>query len=114
MPQSTLLSEHQVMLDPTFGARVRAAFCRIARDVLAEDPTTPGNPLRVALARQVLTGGDWTAPGLAPIVATDAAVSAAAASSPSPADGAQAAITDEQILDAVRRAWNITAGVSPS
>lgn len=115
MPVSTLLSENDLMRDPTFGARVRTAFCRVARDVLAEDPTTPGNPLRVSLARQVLNPGDWATPGLAPVIATDAEVSAAAAagSSGTP-DSAQAAVTDAQILDAVRRAWNLTSGFSPS
>ncbi|MEU6755974.1 hypothetical protein [Streptomyces sp. NPDC046685] len=113
MPISTLLNEHELMRNTTFTARVRAAVCRVARDVLVEDPTTPGNPLRVSLARQVLNPGGWTTPGLTPVIATDAEISAAAAGSPDTPDSAQAAITDELILDAVRRAWNLTAGVAP-
>ncbi|RSS97267.1 hypothetical protein EF903_01730 [Streptomyces sp. WAC05292] len=115
MPVSTLLNEHELMRDTKFAARVRAAFIREARVVLEEDPATPGNPLRVALARQVLNPGDWTTPGLAPVIATDSEVAAAAATgSTGTAESAQAAVTDDLILSAVRRAWNVTAGVSPS
>ncbi|WP_330335702.1 hypothetical protein OHS33_38640 (plasmid) [Streptomyces sp. NBC_00536] len=111
MSTSTLLAEHELMRDPIFGARVRAAFCRLARDVLAEDASTPGNPLRVSLARQVLNPGGWDTPGLAPVIATDPQVSAAAAAATGAPEAAQSAVTDAQILDAVRRAWNVTAGV---
>ncbi|MFG2986266.1 hypothetical protein ACGFYQ_34280 [Streptomyces sp. NPDC048258] len=116
MPISTLLNEHDLLMrNAQFAARVRAAFSRVAREVLTEDPSTPGNPLRVSLARQVLNPGDWSNPGLAPVIATDPEISSSAAAGTinGTPDSAQAAVTDEQILDAVRRAWNVTAGVSP-
>ncbi|MER5482634.1 hypothetical protein ABT024_05370 [Streptomyces sp. NPDC002812] len=109
MPELNLLDEHALMRDPNFAARVRTAFCRLARDVLVEDAATPGNPLRVSLARQVLNPGSWDTPGLAPVIATDPQVSAAAAAGPP--EAGQSSVTDTQILDAVRRAWNVTAGV---
>lgn len=116
MPVSTLLSEHDLLMRNTkFAARVRAAFTRVAREILAEDPTTPGNPLRVSLARTVLNPGDWNNPGLAPVIAADPTVSAAAAAGfiSDTLDSAQAAVSDDLILAAVRSAWNITAGVTP-
>lgn len=115
MPASTLLDEHDNLVrNPTFAARVRTAFTRVAREVLAEAPEVDGNPLRVALARSVLNPNDFTAPGLAPVIASDPAVSEAAAAGriTGEPDSAQAAVTDEQILTAVRAAWNLTAGVS--
>ncbi|MFC0843563.1 hypothetical protein ACFH04_07430 [Streptomyces noboritoensis] len=72
---------------------------------------TPGNPLRLSLARSVLNPGDYTTPALAAVIATDPAVSDAGYT-PSDPDSAQAAVSDEQILTAVRAAWNITAGVT--
>ncbi|OEJ20999.1 hypothetical protein [Streptomyces subrutilus] len=114
MPASTLLQEHELVRNVAFGARVRTAITRVAREVLAEDPATPGNPLRVALARGTLSPGDYTTPGRAGVIAADPAISAAAAASPTPDDPqeAQKAITDEQILTAVRAAWNTMAGLS--
>lgn len=114
MPTSTLLQEHELVRNPAFGARVRTAVTRVAREVLAEDPSTPGNPLRVALARGSLNPGDYTGPGRAGIIAADPVISAAAASSATPDDPqeAQKAITDEQILAAVRTAWNTMSGLS--
>ncbi|AKN68773.1 hypothetical protein QR97_02215 [Streptomyces sp. PBH53] len=115
MPVSTLLDEHnQLVRNPTFAARVRTAFTRVAREVLSEDPETPGNPLRVSLARTVLNPSDFTNPGLTPVIAADPDISAAAAAGyqPDVPDSAQAAVTDEQILTAVRNAWNLTAGVT--
>jgi hypothetical protein len=113
---STLLDEHNHLVQNTsFAARVRTAFTRVAREVLQEDPTTPGHPLRMSLARTVLNPGDFTAPGLAPVIAADPGVSTAAAAGyvEGQPDSAQAAVTDEQILTAVRDAWNLTAGVAP-
>ncbi|MFE0640158.1 hypothetical protein ACFW2Y_00800 [Streptomyces sp. NPDC058877] len=114
MPISSLLDEHaRLMSNPDFCVRVRAAFVRIAREVLAEHPDTDGYPLRSALARGALTPSDLLGPGYAPLIATDPVVSAAAAAGyvEDQPSSAQAAITDEQLLDAVRRAWNLIAGV---
>lgn len=114
MPASTLLNEHELVRNPAFGARVRTAVTRVSREVLTEDPATPGNPLRAALARSTLNPGDYTTPGRAGVIAADPAISAAAAASTAPDDpeAAQRAITDEQILTAVRAAWNVMAGLS--
>ncbi|MEW1700118.1 hypothetical protein ACIQCR_17170 [Streptomyces sp. NPDC093249] len=109
MPVSTLLDEHALACDPKFGTRVRMACTRVAREVLAEVPTTPGNPLRVSLARTVLVPNDFTSPGLAPVIASDPGISATAAGR-ADSGSAQAAVTDEQILGAVRSAWNAIAG----
>ncbi|WP_053641456.1 MULTISPECIES: hypothetical protein [unclassified Streptomyces] len=111
---SSLLDEHtRLMCNADFCARVRAAFVRIAREVLAERPDTDGYPLRSALARGALTPSDLLGPGYAPLIATDPAISAAAAAGhvEGQPGSAQAAVTDGQLLDAVRRAWNLIAGV---
>ncbi|MGA5411552.1 hypothetical protein ACPCSC_30395 [Streptomyces lavendulocolor] len=114
MPVSPLLDEHDLLVrNAKFAARVRMAFTRVAREVLTESPDTPGNPLRVSLARALLNPGDLTGPGMAPLIATDPTVSAAAAAGrTADLDSAQNAVTDDQILNAVRGAWNLAAGVS--
>ncbi|MEU8540917.1 hypothetical protein AB0C52_13170 [Streptomyces sp. NPDC048717] len=117
MPVCSLLDEHDHLVrNPTFAARVRTAFTRVAREVLTEDPSTAGYPLRVSLARTVLNPGEFASPGLAPVIAADPAISAAAAAGhiPGDPDSAQAAVSDEQILTAVRAAWNSTAGITPA
>ncbi|MFE1270624.1 hypothetical protein [Streptomyces sp. NPDC058758] len=113
MPISALIDEHALMRSPAFADRVRTAFVRVAREVLAEDPDTQGYPLRSALARNALNPSDLTGPGYAPALATDPLVSAAAAAGrvEGQPDSSQAGITDEQLLDAVRRTWNLIAGV---
>ncbi|AWI32680.1 hypothetical protein [Streptomyces tirandamycinicus] len=112
MPLSTLLAEHDLLCNPKFGSRVRMALIRVARDVLNEDPATPGNPLRVGFARTVLTPGDFTSPGNASVIAADPTISTAAAAGAieGDPDSAQAALTDEQIVTAVSAAWNVLAG----
>ncbi|MEW1700366.1 hypothetical protein [Streptomyces sp. NPDC091278] len=102
------------MSNRVFAARVRVAYVRVAREVLAEDPETTGYPLRSAFARTVLTVTDLAGPGYAPLIATDPAVSAAAEAGhvEGQGDSAQAAVTDTMLQDAVRRGWNLSAGVS--
>ncbi|MFJ5143069.1 hypothetical protein [Streptomyces sp. NPDC088707] len=115
MPTSTLIAEHDLLMRSTvFAARVRAAFSRVAREVLAENPSISGYPLRSALARGALNPSDLTGPGYAPAIATDPLISAAAAAGQveGQPDSAQAAVTDDQLLDAVRRTWNLIAGVA--
>ncbi|NML55187.1 hypothetical protein HHL19_35320 [Streptomyces sp. R302] len=113
MPTSALVDEHALMCSPAFADRVRAAFARVAREVLTEAPATHGYPLRSALARSVLNPSDLTGPGYAPALATDPLISAAAADGriDGHPDSSQAAVTDDQLLDAVRRTWNLIAGV---
>ncbi|MBT2395260.1 hypothetical protein [Streptomyces sp. ISL-100] len=115
--RSALVHEHDLISNPVFCARVRMAFTRVAREVLSQqgDPGTPGNQLRVSLARSVLNPPDLTAHGMAPVIASDPDVSTAADAGriDGQADSAQSAVTDELILAAVRNAWDLTAGVNP-
>lgn len=118
MTLSSLQQEHDLLARNTlFTARVRMASTRYARSVLVEDPDIPGHPLRVSLARTVLSpsSGDFSAPGLAPVIAADPVISAAAAAGHDPADedSAQASVTDELIVAAVQLAWDLVAGVTP-
>ncbi|MFJ4342690.1 hypothetical protein [Streptomyces sp. NPDC088915] len=115
MPAIPLASMHALALNPEFAARVRMAWTYIARRVLTEDPDTPGNPLRVGLARTVLNPADLsvaTSAGLTPVITTcDTIITAAASASSQDPEAMDAAITDDQLLAAVEEAWNITAGV---
>ncbi|MGW4691009.1 hypothetical protein ACWEO1_01315 [Kitasatospora cineracea] len=110
MTDLPLLAEHRLGEDPDFAARVQAAVRRVARNVLDEDPSTPGHPMRVQLAVRSLgpqIGGD---PGYGPAAAGDPAIRAAASTA---ADtDVQAAIGDDLVLDAVRRLWNPLCGWS--
>lgn len=111
---ASLLDEHDLLVkNPDFCARVRMAFSHTARNVLWESADTPGHQLRVSLARAVLNPTDLTSPGMAAVIATDPTVSAAAAAGKTtdPAT-AQAAVSDDVILNAVSAAWNSTAGVT--
>ncbi|MFD7505372.1 hypothetical protein [Streptomyces sp. NPDC059850] len=117
MPAISLTAMHTLALYGPFAARVRMAWTYVARQVLDEAPSTPGNPLRVSLARSVLNPSDLTgatSAGLTPVIATCETVLTAAAGAPSsePAELCDA-VTDEQLITAVKDAWNITAGVTP-
>ncbi|WP_328333313.1 MULTISPECIES: hypothetical protein [unclassified Streptomyces] len=95
--------------------RVRMAIAVIAQEVFREDPATPGYPLRWNVARTALSPSTDQAAQMAPGLIVAPALLAAAASAGSSAPAAMAgAITDEQILDAIRQGWNAVAGVSPS
>ncbi|MFE2346136.1 hypothetical protein [Kitasatospora cineracea] len=110
MSDFSLLAEHSLGEDPAFAARVQVAVRRVARDVLTEDPATPGHPMRIQLAVRSLgpqIGGD---PGYGPAAAGDPEIRAAA--STDPGTDVQAAIEDALILDAVRRLWNPLCGWS--
>ncbi|NEW73771.1 hypothetical protein [Streptomyces rhizosphaericus] len=117
MPALSLTAMHTLALYGPFAARVRMAWTYVARQVLDEDPATPGNPLRVSLARSVLNPSDLTGAtsGLTPVIATCETVLTAAAGAPSPEPAALCdAVTDDQLITAVKDAWNITAGVTPA
>ncbi|MGC5042514.1 hypothetical protein ACLQ16_04255 [Streptomyces albidoflavus] len=115
MPAISLAAMHALALYAPFTARVRMAWTYIARQVLTEDPETPGNPLRVSLARTVLNPADLTvssSAGLTPVIATCDTIITAAATAGSQEPAALCdAITDDDLLSAVKDAWNITAGV---
>ncbi|WP_370419020.1 hypothetical protein AB8O64_11235 [Streptomyces sp. QH1-20] len=112
---SALLTQHALATNPSFQARVRMAFSHVAKEICAEDPTTPGHDLRYALARIALNPSDLTASGYAPVIATDTEVAAAAQSVPEggASDAAQEAVGDELILAAVRKVWNSACGWVP-
>lgn len=101
--------------EPSLLPRLRMAIAVIAQEVFREDPATPGYPLRWNLARTALSPSTEQAAQMAPSLLVTPALLAAASSAASPAPPAMAAaITDEQILDAIRQGWNVLAGVSPS
>ncbi|MFB6505605.1 hypothetical protein ACFC07_22060 [Streptomyces sp. NPDC056099] len=89
------------------------AIALVAQEVFAEDPSTPGYPLRWNLARTALSPTAEQAGGMMTGLVLSPPLLAAAASTGS-ADSAvmAAAITDEQIIEAVRQGWNAVSGVS--
>ncbi|MCX5182663.1 hypothetical protein [Streptomyces sp. NBC_00268] len=95
--------------------RVRMAIAVVAQEVFAEDGSAPGYPLRWNLAKTVLSPTQAQAASMmvALVVSPDLLAAAAGAGSTDPATMA-AAITDEQILDAIRQGWNAVAGVNPT
>ncbi|MFJ4880077.1 hypothetical protein ACIP93_33385 [Streptomyces sp. NPDC088745] len=121
MTNLSLRDIHDALISSTaFADRVHVAYLLVAREVLAEPATTHGNPLRVAVARATLNSGDGTSPSSAPnprvaTVATDPDVLAAAATGHTSSDpaGAERSVTDEDLMAAVRAAWDIAANVTP-
>lgn len=105
----------ELACEKTLLPRVRMAIAIVAQEVFAEDPATPGYPLRWNLARTALSPSSDQAAQLAPglIVAPQLLAAAAGAGSVEPAAMA-AAISDELLLAAIRTGWNAVAGVSPT
>jgi hypothetical protein len=91
------------------------AIAVIAQEVLTEPSTTPGYPLRWNLAKTVLSPTEAQAASMMVglVVSPNLLAAAAAAHTTDPVTMA-AAITDEQLLDAVRQGWSAVAGVVPS
>nr|WP_202539223.1 hypothetical protein [Streptomyces sp. SID8379] len=101
--------------EPTLLPRVRMAIAVIAQEVFAEDPTTPGYPLRWNLAKTALTPTEAQAAQMAiGLVVTPPLLQAAATSGSTAGPEMAAAITDEQLLGAIRRGWSTVAGVAPA
>ncbi|MFD9394132.1 hypothetical protein ACFWBB_26370 [Streptomyces sp. NPDC060000] len=105
--------------EPTLLPRVRMAIAMIAQEVFAEPPETPGYPARWNLSKTVLSPTESQAAQLmVGIVASPpmlaAAAAAAAAGGTTDSVAMAAAITDDQILGAIRTGWNAVAGVSPT
>ncbi|MFI7415384.1 hypothetical protein ACIBU0_42790 [Streptomyces sp. NPDC049627] len=93
------------------------AIAMVAQEVFAEPSDTPGYPARWNLSKTVLSPTEaQAAQMMVGIVASPpmiaAAATAAAGGATDPATMA-AAITDDQILGAIRAGWNAVAGVSP-
>ncbi|MGW0562963.1 hypothetical protein ACWDZ4_20645 [Streptomyces sp. NPDC003016] len=95
--------------------RVRMAIAFIAQEVFRESSAVPGYPLRWNLAKTVLSPAEAQAASMmvALVVSPDLLMAAASSGSTDPVAMA-AAITDEQLLAAIRLGWNAVAGVSPS
>ena len=100
--------------EPSLLPRVRAAIAIVAQEVIAEDSATPGYPLRWSLARTILSPTEAQAASMMVglVVTPDLLTAAAGAASTDPATMATA-ITDQQIIDAVRGGWGAVAGVNP-
>jgi hypothetical protein len=90
------------------------AIAVIAQEVFAEPPTTSGYPLRWNLAKTVLSPTEAQAASMMVglVVYPELLAAATAAGTTDPVAMA-AAITDEQLLDAIRAGWNAVSGVSP-
>ncbi|MEU2968962.1 hypothetical protein ABZ687_28795 [Streptomyces ardesiacus] len=101
--------------EPSLLPRVRMAIAAIAQEVFAEDPTTAGYPLRFNLAKTVLSPTEAQAASMTPgLVMSPPILAAAAAAGLTDPVALAAAITDDQLLDAIRKGWNAVSGVSPS
>ncbi|MFG3132888.1 hypothetical protein ACGFZU_34970 [Streptomyces tendae] len=101
--------------EPSLLPRVRMAIAVIAQEVFAEDPSTAGYPLRFNLARTVLSPTEAQASSMTPgLVMSPPMLAAAAATGLTDPVALAAAITDDQLLDAIRLGWNAVSGVSPS
>ncbi|WP_086680113.1 hypothetical protein [Streptomyces pseudogriseolus] len=103
--------------EPSLLPRVRMAIAVVAQEVFAESPDTPGYPMRWNLAKTVLSPTEAQAGQMmVGIVASPPILMAAAAAAAGGATDSvsmAAAISDEQILDAIRTGWNAVSGVSP-
>ncbi|MFI5859244.1 hypothetical protein [Streptomyces parvulus] len=112
LPLSTLCA---LACEPSLLPRVRMAIAVVAQEVFVEPVETPGYPLRWNLAKTVLspTEAQALAMMVGLVVSPPLMIAAAAAGTTDPVAMA-AAISDEQLLAAIRVGWNPVAGVSPS
>lgn len=112
LPLSTLCA---LASEPSLLPRVRMAIAIIAQEVFAEPADTPGYPLRWNLAKTVLSPTEAQAAAMMVglVVSPPLITAAAAAGTTDPAEMA-AAISDEQLIAAIRAGWNPVAGVSPT
>ncbi|MCG8971736.1 hypothetical protein [Streptomyces sp. CL12-4] len=94
--------------------RVRMAIAIVAQEVFAEPQDTPGYPLRWNLAKTVLSPTEAQAASMmVGLVVSPPLLTAAAAVGTTDPAAMAAAITDEQLLNAVRMGWNPVSGVGP-
>ncbi|CAM5667553.1 hypothetical protein [Streptomyces griseomycini] len=101
--------------EPSLLPRVRMAIAVVAQEVFAEDPATPGHTMRWNFSKTVLYPTDVQAAAtLVGLVASQPMLDAVAATGATDAPSIAAALTDEQLLDAIRQGWNTSAGVSPA
>ncbi|MFI9078811.1 hypothetical protein ACIGW8_20430 [Streptomyces sioyaensis] len=94
--------------------RVRMAIAIVAQEVFVESADTPGYPLRWNLAKTVLSPTEAQAASMmVALVVYPGVLAAAAAANTTDPVAMATAITDEQLLDAVRAGWNAVSGVAP-
>ncbi|MEU1273546.1 hypothetical protein [Streptomyces sp. NPDC005799] len=94
--------------------RIRMAIAVVAQEVFAEASDTPGTLMRWNLAKTVLSPTPAQAAGMAVgIVCSPPMLAAAAGTGATDPATMAAAITDDQILDAIRAGWNAVAGIRP-
>lgn len=97
-------------LDADFNSRIQACVFKVAQDVLAEDPTTPGHALRAGLAKDIIFNpGGHTNPfawlcASSPTVASTITIPAAA-NSP-----VVVTAIDSALEAVVTQGWNAVAG----
>ncbi|GBQ03920.1 hypothetical protein SSP531S_53990 [Streptomyces spongiicola] len=101
--------------EPSLLPRVRVAIAIVAQEVFVESPATPGYPMRFNLAKTMLSPTEPHATQMmVGIVASPPMLAAAAATGVTDPSGMAAAISDDQLLTAIRQGWNAVAGVSPT
>lgn len=111
----SLAAMNALACEPALLPRVRMGIAVIAREVIAEAPSTPGNAMRVNLARTALSPSAEQAAIMSPgLMVSPALLQAAAATGSTEGPVMAAALPDELILDAIRAAWNAAAGVVPT
>ncbi|MET9776131.1 hypothetical protein ABZ023_18055 [Streptomyces sp. NPDC006367] len=101
--------------EPSLLPRVRMAIAVVAQEVFVESPDTPGYPLRWNLAKSVLSPTEAQAASMTVgLVVSPLLLEAAAAAGTTDPAAMAAAITDEQLLSAIRLGWNPVSGVRPA
>ncbi|GAA2439935.1 hypothetical protein [Streptomyces glaucus] len=95
--------------------RVRMAIAVVAQEVFRETADTPGYPLRWNLAKTVLSPTqEQAASMMVGLIVSPALLAVAAAADTTDPAAMAAAISDEQLLDAIRAGWNAVSGVAPA
>lgn len=110
-----LKEEYQYLAtNATFSARVRMGYVHIAREVLTEALDVPDHGLRSRFATLIVSQQEVTGPFYVALIASDQTVidAAVAAFNPNNPDAAQAGVSDNQILQAIRDVWNYLAGAA--
>ncbi|MCX4677598.1 hypothetical protein OG413_20210 [Streptomyces sp. NBC_01433] len=91
------------------------AIAVVAQEVFREPPDTPGYPMRWNLAKTVISPTEAQAASMTVgLVVSPALLTAAAAVGTTDPTVMAAAISDAQLLAAVRLGWDSVAGVSPT
>ncbi len=106
----TLRKEWDLATSRQFSERVSMALYHVAREVLDEDSTVPGHPLRRSLASAIVGQDAEQFVRYSGLVITDPAIRAIFVTKPSANDSD---ISDELLLAAVRLMWNPLCSYMP-